>query len=84
MGSSPIFSSVYIQVLKLFLRMGITKYKNILLNVLNYIVTLLFSIIYKAKYLLPLNFLRTNKNYILNLLDSHLIHYASPVNLTYA
>jgi hypothetical protein len=64
--------------------MGISKYKNILLNVLNCLVTSLFSIIYKAKYLLPLNFLRTNKNYILNLLDSHLIHYASPVNLTYA
>ena len=64
--------------------MDITQYKNILLNVLNFVVTFLFSIIYKAKCLLPLNFLRINKNYILNLLDSHLIHYASPVNLTYA
>ena len=64
--------------------MDITQYKNILLNVLNFVVTFLFSIIYKAKSLLPLNFLRINKNYILNLLDSHLIHYASPVNLTYA
>lgn len=64
--------------------MDTTQHKNILLNVLNFVVALLFSIIYKAKYLLPINFLRINKNYILNLVDSHLIHYASPVNLTYA
>jgi hypothetical protein len=64
--------------------MNISQFKNILFNVLNLIAAFLFSTIYKAKYLLPLNFIRINKNYILNLLDSHLIHYASPVNLTYA
>lgn len=38
----------------------------------------------KAKELLPLNLPRVNKNYLFDLLDSHLIHYPSPITLTYA
>jgi len=64
--------------------MNFVSQKNILFNVLNGIVELLLFIINKIKSLLPLNFLRINKNYIVNLLDSHLVHYASPVTLTYA
>jgi quinol-cytochrome oxidoreductase complex cytochrome b subunit len=40
--------------------------------------------IYKVKALLPLNLPRVNKNYLFDLLDSHLIHYATPITLTYA
>uniref|UniRef100_UPI0030027317 cytochrome b n=1 Tax=Cocconeiopsis kantsiensis TaxID=3082010 RepID=UPI0030027317 len=36
------------------------------------------------KNLLPLNLPRINKGYLFDLLDSHLIHYASPITLTYA
>lgn len=64
--------------------MGFTGQNNILLNVLNGMVTFSLFAINKVKSLLPLNFLRINKNYILNLLDSHIIHYASPITLTYA
>jgi ubiquinol-cytochrome c reductase cytochrome b subunit len=38
----------------------------------------------KVKGLLPLNLPRVNKKYLFDLLDSHLIHYASPITLTYA
>lgn len=57
---------------------------NFLLNVLNGMTTAFLFLTSKVKLLLPLNFLRINKNYILNLVDSHIIHYASPVTLTYA
>ena len=57
---------------------------NFLLNVLNGMNAFFLSSIIKIKLLLPLNFLRINKNYILNLIDSHIIHYASPITLTYA
>jgi quinol-cytochrome oxidoreductase complex cytochrome b subunit len=36
------------------------------------------------KLLLPLNVSRWNKNYLLALADSHLIHYSAPITLTYA
>jgi quinol-cytochrome oxidoreductase complex cytochrome b subunit len=38
----------------------------------------------KTKQLLPLNSLRINKNYLFALIDSHIIHYPSPITLTYA
>jgi len=41
-------------------------------------------VISKMKALLPLNLVRINKKYLFDLLDSHLIHYASPITLTYA
>lgn len=34
--------------------------------------------------ILPLNLPRVNKKYLFDLLDSHIIHYASPITLTYA
>jgi hypothetical protein len=64
--------------------MKFINYNNVLLNVLKGMGEFLLLIIDKIKSLLPLNFLRINKNYIFNLLDSHLIHYASPITLTYA
>jgi chromatin remodeling complex protein RSC6 len=38
----------------------------------------------QLKTILPSNLSRINKNYLLNILDNHLIHYSSPINLTYA
>jgi quinol-cytochrome oxidoreductase complex cytochrome b subunit len=38
----------------------------------------------RAKSLLPLNMTRINKNYLFGFLDSHIIHYPSPITLTYA
>jgi len=32
----------------------------------------------------PLNLARINKNYLIGLIDSHIIHYPSPITLTYA
>jgi ubiquinol-cytochrome c reductase cytochrome b subunit len=37
-----------------------------------------------VKSLLPLNLNRVNKNYLFGLIDSHIIHYPSPITLTYA
>jgi quinol-cytochrome oxidoreductase complex cytochrome b subunit len=41
-------------------------------------------IINKIKSVLPLNINRINKNYLFALIDSHIIHYPSPITLTYA
>lgn len=38
----------------------------------------------RMKSLLPLNSTRLNKAYFVALLDSHIIHYPSPISLTYA
>lgn len=64
--------------------MNPTERRNFVYNV-SYGVTAFSQLIfYKVKLWLPINLLRVNKNYILSLLDSHIIHYASPLNLTYA
>ena len=34
--------------------------------------------------ILPLNLPRVNKIYLVDIFDSHLIHYSSPISLTYA
>lgn len=46
----------------------------------------LYSIlsINKVKSVLPLNLQRINKNYIIGFINSHVIHYPSPISLTYA
>jgi len=64
--------------------MSFISQNNILLNVLNGMATFLLFLVNKVKSLLPLNVSRVNKNYILNLVDSHIIHYGSPITLTYA
>ena len=38
----------------------------------------------QVKNVLPLNMSRANKNYLFALLDSHVIHYPTPITLTYA
>jgi len=43
-----------------------------------------FLMVNNTKKLLPLNMPRINKNYLFALIDSHLIHYPSPISLTYA
>jgi len=48
------------------------------------IVRLTLSGINKVKSLLPLNLPRTNKNYLVAFIDSHIIHYPTPITLTYA
>jgi len=49
------------------------KISNISYNILTNIVSIL-----------PLNLTRVNKNYLVGLIDSHIIHYPSPITLTYA
>ena len=46
-------------------------------NILNSFITNTLSV-------LPLNLARVNKNYLVGLIDSHIIHYPSPITLTYA
>lgn len=36
------------------------------------------------KNIFPLNFSRANSSYLFGFLDSHIIHYPTPVSLTYA
>ena len=38
----------------------------------------------KVKSLFPLNLPRANTNYLFAFLDSHVIHYPTPITLTYA
>jgi hypothetical protein len=47
-------------------------------------ITNILIIINKFKTVLPSNLSRINKNYLFNIFDNHLIHYNSPINLTYA
>ena len=54
------------------------------LNVSNGIIRSILILISNIKTLLPLNLHRVNKNYIIALIDSHVIHYPSPITLTYA
>ena len=57
---------------------------NIFSNVPISIVRSILLLINKTKSLLPLNLVRINKNYLVVLIDSHIIHYPTPVTLTYA
>jgi quinol-cytochrome oxidoreductase complex cytochrome b subunit len=50
---------------------------NKIYNISNNILTNIVSI-------LPLNLQRVNKNYLVGIIDSHIIHYPSPITLTYA
>ncbi len=38
----------------------------------------------RFKSLMPINLSRWNKNYLFALVDSHIIHYPTPISLTYA
>ena len=51
--------------------------KNKNLNVLKNVLISIVSV-------LPLNLPRINKNYLFGFIDSHIIHYPSPITLTYA
>jgi len=51
--------------------------KNKIFNIFNSILINIVSI-------LPLNLTRLNKNYLVALIDSHIVHYPSPITLTYA
>ena len=48
------------------------------------IIRLILIVINKIKSLLPLNLSRFNKHYLFALIDSHIIHYPTPITLTYA
>lgn len=70
---------------------NLVSYKMSSLNKIEYSLSALISkaklnifFIVKIKKLLPLNLTRLNQSYIWDLLDNHLIHYASPITLTYA
>ena len=60
------------------------KILNFFTNLPISIVRLPLLAISKVKSLLPLNFLRINKNYLVAFIDSHIIHYPTPITLTYA
>lgn len=64
--------------------MSLISQKSNLLDVSKGTVRFSLLFISKAKALLPLNLPRVNKKYLFDLLDSHLIHYATPITLTYA
>ena len=64
--------------------MNYAKKNLFLINALKSIIQFILFIFNSVKVLLPLNLSRLNKNYIFDVLDSHLIHYASPITLTYA
>jgi ubiquinol-cytochrome c reductase cytochrome b subunit len=51
--------------------------KNKIYNIFNNVQANFVSI-------LPLNLVRLNKNYLVGFIDSHVIHYPSPITLTYA
>jgi len=53
-------------------------------NVLTGITKLNLATSYSVKSVLPFNLPRVNKNYIVGFIDSHIIHYPSPISLTYA
>ena len=57
---------------------------NVFSNVPISIIRSILLLINKTKSLLPLNLLRINKNYLVALIDSHIIHYPTPITLTYA
>jgi quinol-cytochrome oxidoreductase complex cytochrome b subunit len=63
--------------------MYLINQNNNFLNVSKNITNIL-TIINKLKTVLPSNWSRINKNYLFNIFDNHLIHYNSPINLTYA
>ncbi len=56
----------------------------IFLNVSENITKYILIVINKFKTILPSNLLRINQNYLFNIFDNHLIHYNSPISLTYA
>jgi len=58
---------------KNYIMINNNKISNISYNILTNIVSIL-----------PLNLTRVNKNYLVGLIDSHIIHYPSPITLTYA
>ena len=63
------------------------SYNNISSSIINIpisIVRTILLIISKIKSLLPLNLVRLNKTYFVALIDSHIIHYPTPITLTYA
>lgn len=42
------------------------------------------NILNRFKQILPINVSRINKNYLIDIADNHIIHYPSPITLTYA
>lgn len=54
------------------------------LNVSNGITRFILLSVNKIKAILPINLPRVNKNYLIDIFDNHLIHYSSPISLTYA
>ena len=60
------------------------NFLNILTNIPISIIQNILFILNKIKTLLPLNLRRLNKNYFIAWIDSHIIHYPTPISLTYA
>ena len=53
-------------------------------NVSNSTIKFILLIFNKIKGMLLMNLPRVNKNYLIDIFDNHLIHYSSPISLTYA
>lgn len=73
LGSYPGDTSSNLVSCKNYIMINNNKLSNISNNILTNIVSIL-----------PLNLTRVNKNYLVGLIDSHIIHYPSPITLTYA
>ena len=70
-----------------FYRMNIVNRNNIyniLTNVPTSMVRFTLLTISRIKSLLPLNSTRINRSYLFAFIDSHIIHYPTPISLTYA
>ena len=61
-----------------------TIWNNTFLNVSENITKYILITLSKFKTVLPSNLLRVNRNYLFDIFDNHLIHYNSPISLTYA
>ena len=56
---------------------------NNFLNVSMNLADFSLLVLKNTKKFFPINLNRINKNYLFDILDSHLVHYASPITLTY-
>lgn len=64
--------------------MSTINQNSVFLNVSENITKYILIVLSKFKAILPSNLLRLNQNYLFNIFDNHLIHYNSPISLTYA
>lgn len=82
-GQAHALETIQVRILSLTMSNLITKISNTNVSKGNTSFNTLL-ILDKIKSVLPVNLSRINKNYLFALIDSHIIHYPSPITLTYA